>query len=114
MTSYTERLARLEATYTPPQYVTNEEYRKQKAALTRAINSGNGRRVLAAVEKATDEWRGKAWPDDWSRWRRALEDASQTERRHARANYDAGNHDEAERLEALSHELRAASVVLFP
>jgi hypothetical protein len=31
--------------------------------------------VLAAVERTLDEWSGKAWPDDWSRWARALDDA---------------------------------------
>ena len=57
------------------EYVTNAEFRRQKTALTRAINSRVPVQVLATVEKTLDEWSGKAWPDDWSRWLRALEDA---------------------------------------
>lgn len=56
-------------------YVTKSEFTKQKARLTRAVNSGVCERVLEAVEKTLDEWHGKAWPDDWSRWARALDDA---------------------------------------
>ena len=57
------------------EYVTNAEFRRQKTALTRAINSRVPVQVLATVEKTLDEWSGKAWPDDWSRWARALDDA---------------------------------------
>ena len=56
-------------------YVTKPEFTRQKARLTRAKNSGDPLAVLAAVEKTLDEWSGKAWPDAWSRWRRALDDA---------------------------------------
>jgi len=56
-------------------YITNADFRRQKAALTRAINSGDPLKVLDTVEKTLKEWHGKAWPDDWSRWLRALEDA---------------------------------------
>ena len=54
-------------------------YVKQKAALTRAINSRQPSKVVQACKKAVEEW-GKApfngaWPDDWSRWQRALDDA---------------------------------------
>jgi hypothetical protein len=57
------------------EYVTNADYRRQKSALTRAKNSGDPLKVLDAVEKVLDEWSGKAWPDDWSRWSVALYDA---------------------------------------
>jgi hypothetical protein len=56
-------------------YVTKQEFRAQKSRLTRAKNSGDPLAVLAAVEKTLDEWSGKAWPDDWARWARALDDA---------------------------------------
>jgi N12 class adenine-specific DNA methylase len=51
--------------------------RRQRAALTRAIHSGEPARVVLAVQKAVSEWDqpGIAWPDDWSRWQRALDDA---------------------------------------
>ena len=56
------------------EYVTRREFTTQKARLTRAKNSGP-LAVLVAVEKTLDEWQGKAWPDDWHRWRAALDDA---------------------------------------
>ena len=56
-------------------YVTNAEFRKQKSRLTRAVNSGDPLNVLKACEDTLAEWAGKAWPDDWSRWARALDDA---------------------------------------
>lgn len=80
------------------EYISNADYRRQKAALTRAVNSGDPRRVLATVEKTLGEWRGKAWPDDWNRWRIALEDAA----------YSALQTD----IE-LADELHAATLVLF-
>lgn len=57
------------------EYVTKAQFRSQKARLTRAKNSGDPLAVLAAVERTLDEWSGKVWPDDWSRWARALDDA---------------------------------------
>lgn len=57
----------------------NKRFRVQKAALTRAVNSGDRDKVLVACGKAVREWAGPpfhgAWPDDWSRWQRALDDA---------------------------------------
>jgi hypothetical protein len=51
-------------------------YPKQKAALTRAQNSGDPNRVVAAVEKAVREWNEVgAWPDGWHRWNIAYNDA---------------------------------------
>jgi hypothetical protein len=57
------------------EYVTKAEFTAQKARLTRALHSDNPVAVLDAVEKTLAEWRGKAWPDDWARWLRSLEDA---------------------------------------
>jgi hypothetical protein len=56
--------------------ISNKKYAQQKAALTRAINSDKPLAVLAACRKAVQEWNaaGGAWPDDWSRWQRALDD----------------------------------------
>lgn len=54
----------------------NRMVRRQRAALTRAINSGKHERIVLAVRDAVAEWRkpGAMWPDDWSRWQRALDD----------------------------------------
>ena len=49
----------------------------QRAALTRAKNSGDPAKVIAACEAAVRDWNspGNYWPDDWSRWQRALDDS---------------------------------------
>lgn len=57
------------------EYLTRAEFARQKSRLTRAINSGSPMNVLKAVEDTVEEWHGKAWPDDWARWARALDDA---------------------------------------
>ncbi len=53
-----------------------KEYRAQKAAWTRAVNSKNPDEVKAAGVTAVRQWNapGSAWPDDWARWQRALDD----------------------------------------
>lgn len=55
--------------------ISNAKYSAQKAALTRAINSRDPSQVVAACKKAVAEWNGE-WPDDWSRWQRALSDVT--------------------------------------
>lgn len=54
----------------------NRNFPKQKAALTRAVNSGDPEKVIATTRKTIAEWEaaGGAWPDDWARWQRALDD----------------------------------------
>ena len=56
----------------------NRRYRKQKAALTRAINSGDPEKVVLTCWKTVQEWNDKfvSWPDDWARWNVALGDAA--------------------------------------
>jgi len=54
----------------------NRGWPKQKAALTRAINSGDPEKVKATCKKAVNEWeKWGCWPDEWSRFQRALDDA---------------------------------------
>ena len=54
----------------------NRIYPKQKAALTRAKNSGDPHKVVAAVEKAVAEWNEVgAFPDGWHTWNIAYSDA---------------------------------------
>ena len=49
---------------------------KLKAALTRAQKRGYAE-VLEACKAAVKEWEAwGAWPDNWSRWQRALDDAA--------------------------------------
>lgn len=51
-------------------------YRGQKAALARAITSGDPSRVVAECERTVREWGACAWPDDWHRWNIAYGDAT--------------------------------------
>lgn len=58
----------------------NKLFKAQKAALTRASNSGDPEKVVLACQKAVREWNADhpcagAWPDHWSNWQRALDDA---------------------------------------
>ncbi|MHB8492763.1 MAG: hypothetical protein ACYDA6_11210 [Solirubrobacteraceae bacterium] len=54
----------------------NRMVRRQQAALTRAQRSGDPERVILTVRDTVREWEapGALWPDDWSRWQRALDD----------------------------------------
>lgn len=46
-----------------------------KGRLTRALKTGDRAKVEAAVLLAVAEWDEiGAWPDDWHRWQRALDD----------------------------------------
>jgi len=48
----------------------------QKAALTRARKSGDSDKVVLACAAAVKEWDAiGCWPDDWSTWQIALDDA---------------------------------------
>lgn len=52
-------------------------YPSQKAALTRAVKSGDETKIKAAVTKAVREWNEcGAWPDAWHRWQIALNDTT--------------------------------------
>ncbi len=70
--------ARAAARTTPVDYAAlNEMVRRQRRALTRAVNSGDSSRVIVTVRDTVAEWNrpGVMWPDDWSRWQSALDDA---------------------------------------
>jgi hypothetical protein len=54
----------------------NRQWSQQKSALTRAINSKDPAKVIATTAKTVGEWEEQgSWPDAWSRWQRALDDA---------------------------------------
>lgn len=49
---------------------------RQKAALTRAIKTGDPETIATVCREAVLEWNAIGfWPDDWSNWQRALNDA---------------------------------------
>jgi hypothetical protein len=73
-----EREAQRERLHVPIDYAASQvEYRKQKAALTRAINSKDPDKVVVACKAAVAAWNkpGRSWPDTWANWQRALDDA---------------------------------------
>jgi len=50
-------------------------YAQQKAALTRAVKTKDPEKVKAACKAAIAAWNKQGyWPDDWSRWQRAIND----------------------------------------
>lgn len=57
--------------------IENKMFRTFKGRLTRAKNSGDPRKVIAAVAEfdAYYSQPGKVYPDDWARWERAKDDA---------------------------------------
>ncbi len=69
-------------------YLDQATFTRQKAALTRAVNKskrladvGETKLAMEVVEteviKTVGEWNDGhyAWPDDWARWQRALDDS---------------------------------------
>ena len=70
------RAAARDANRIPIDYdAANRILKRQRAALTRAIKTSPDA-VVIACKKAVAEWDkpGMYWPDDWSRWQRALDD----------------------------------------
>lgn len=63
----------------PDYKLINKRHAILKAALTRAIKSGDPERVKATVRAAVAEWNGPLWqgmwPDQWHRWNIAWQDA---------------------------------------
>lgn len=72
------RAERAAAEYKPIDYAAaNRAFRRHKAALTRAKNSGDPRKVIDTVVATVREWNAAdyPWPDSWSTWNVALQDA---------------------------------------
>ncbi len=54
----------------------NRVHPRQKAALTRAVKTGDAEKIAVVCKAAVAEWNEiGAWPDDWHRWQAALDDA---------------------------------------
>ena len=56
----------------------NRMVRRHKAALTRARNSGDPRRVVVACRDAVLDFNTTMWPDNWPLWQNALQEAIST------------------------------------
>lgn len=53
----------------------NRMVRRHKAALIRAQNSGDPRKVVVACRVAVIDFNAGLWPDNWPQWQDALQDA---------------------------------------
>lgn len=58
-------------------YLSKGQYRADKTRLTKAVRSGNHRRIIDTVTETFESWDAGdfAWPDDWHRWEMARYDA---------------------------------------
>jgi hypothetical protein len=61
----------------------NSMQRRHRAALTRAKNSGDQQKIIDACDKAFADFERYGWPDSWSEWQRAKDDAQFALRRAA-------------------------------
>ena len=70
------RAARRDAEHVPINYAEMARiWPRQKAALTRAMNAKDAKKVVVVCRDAVLAWdRVGAWPDDWARFQRALDD----------------------------------------
>ena len=57
------------------------EYTKLKSKLTRAINSKNNDNIIKTCNEALTIFEAKGYPDSWSNWERAKDDAESAKRR---------------------------------
>lgn len=60
--------------------VMRKELPRLKAALTRAIKSGDPEKILAEVKKAYARFDQIGWPDCWHRWEIAKTDVEMSRR----------------------------------
>lgn len=56
--------------------LTKRQHTTLKGRLTRAITSGNPRKVIGEAQRALAIFEEEGFPDDWHRWDRALGDAT--------------------------------------
>jgi hypothetical protein len=61
--------------------LTQAEYKTLKSNLTRAINSKDNDRIIKTCNEAERIFDEKGYPDSWSNWERAKEDAESAKRR---------------------------------
>jgi len=55
--------------------LTQQEFRNLKSALTRVVNSKDNDKIIAECDRAMKIFNQKGWPDNWSNWERAKQDA---------------------------------------
>jgi hypothetical protein len=55
--------------------LTQKEFVQLKTQLTKAIKSGNHARIIEVCDTAFAIFEQKGYPDNWSNWQRAKDDA---------------------------------------
>lgn len=55
--------------------LTQREYCNLKRRLTRVLNENSNEKIVYECKRAFAIFESKGFPDDWSRWQRALDDA---------------------------------------
>ena len=55
--------------------LTQREYVNLKRRLTIVLNEKNSEKIVAECRRAFHIFDSKGFPDDWSRWQRAMDDA---------------------------------------
>jgi hypothetical protein len=66
---------------TPADKFNQQEYAKRKRALNKAINAQNWQEVIQKVDEDLAYFEQTGYPDDWSKWENAKEDAQAAMRR---------------------------------
>lgn len=85
------------------------EYKKLKSALTKAEKSGDPEKLLAEAERGLSRFEATgAYPDDWSRWERAKDDATLAISR--KPKLSAGEQSLKDAFKGLVDGLEAASL----
>jgi hypothetical protein len=55
--------------------LTQKEYRSLKTKLAKALNEKSSEKIIVECRRAFSVFEQKGFPDDWSRWQRAMDDA---------------------------------------
>jgi len=66
---------------TDSRYLSQREFSTLKSRLTRAKNSNDPAKVIAEVKHFATVLEGRVYPDNWSMWQRAADDAYLTAQR---------------------------------
>lgn len=63
--------------------LTQKEYVNLKSRLTRVVNAGDPDKIIAECNSALAIFEDKGFPDNWSNWERARDDAAFAKQRAA-------------------------------
>jgi len=64
--------------------LTPKEFASLKSSLTRVVNSKDNDKIIAECDRALAIFEEKGYPDNWSNWERAKDDATFAKQRAAK------------------------------